>query len=607
MTSLSLATLVKEYSSGEVATAQTDLADAAHANVDLCFEKMGLAAAAAAAAVTAAATALDKKGDASDAAADAHVAQIARNLTDATAAAALALTASNQAKTASDGAKEHYENAWAKYILAAVTAGVACKELDGTEHKTDGDVYIDPDGKRVPGPNDTQGGFASSRAAVYYKGKLSALDSLKIAIGNYNSALAVPASDPDKKSSLEMTAMRAAIDLLVTDYDAKNLLALASAANAKDCATHAAAAKVSAEAAKTSADAAKADSDAALAYKVAADNDVTNSAVKSITLNFNVEIDADSSLTVFGDKPLIPENVIVASYKLPVDSLYDNANQKGLIEFWEPSDAQGDIRVELARTDFSSDESGANSYKESAVKLSNNIESILCAPFNCVGCKPFNDSKYANKTEYTEQRDFGRVALATLAHFLFGHVDATSAITNDVSFIKSMLSIDSNIAATDEGLAGPKARYDAYLHLMDDTLEVDEMYKFIGNANDARLAQRLVGAILKKGMYRDSEDVVQFKSSNVVANSNDPSCLANIVRQVIGQDQTRAMNQDNSQRTLDEHVLLRFYPGDTVYMNIKLKKPTIYFSPGASAGLSSDSLSASYSSEISFTLKMELD
>ena len=73
MTSLSLATLVKEYSSGEVATAQTDLADAAHANVDLCFEKMGLAAAAAAAAVTAAATALDKKGDASDAAADAHV------------------------------------------------------------------------------------------------------------------------------------------------------------------------------------------------------------------------------------------------------------------------------------------------------------------------------------------------------------------------------------------------------------------------------------------------------------------------------------------------------------------------------------------------------
>jgi len=601
---LVLADFVTVPTSGEVATAQTD-PNAGPSNVTTCLDKMNLASNAKIAAAAAASTASLKKGNASDAADDAHVAQNARNHDDANTAAALALTASNDANTASDNAKTQYESAWDEYILAARAAGVACKARDGTEYKTDGAVYIDPDGKRVPSYLEVRDGNASAVAALRYSNALIALDSLSIAIANYNSDLAVPSSDPDKKTVDQMNGLLTAINLLRDDYDTANLLALASAANAKDCATHTADALAFANAAKMSSDAAKADAAAALAYKLSADNDVTNSSSRPVTLNFNVEVDADSSLSVFGDKPLAPDNVIVASYKLAVESLYDSNAGEGLIEFWEPKDAQGDIRVELAHND----DFGEDSYRKSAVKLVNGLEAILCDSFDCSGCKPFNDSRYASESNYYKQRDFGRVALGTLAHYVFGHVDATSAITNDVSFIKSMLSLDqsgADDAAVNEDASGAAARLASYVKMSEskDLPDVDALYTVVGSAADAKLAKRLVGAILRKGMYKEGL-VVKYKSSNVIANKDDQSCLANIVRQVIGQDQTRAMNEDNSERTVEQHVLLRFYPGDTVYMNIKLKKPTISLSPGPSA-LTPASLADSYSSEISFTLKMEL-
>ena len=305
---------------------------------------------------------------------------------------------------------------------------------------------------------------------------------------------------------------------------------------------------------------------------------------------------------------------MLLSYKLPVDSLYDNTNNKGLIEFWEPVDAQGDIRVELAHSDNAG---GESSYKESAVKLVNGVQRILCDELDCVGCKPFNDAKYFDASgvaieSYTKQRDFGRVALGTLAHYMFGHVDATSAITNDVDFLKRMLSLDVgtadeiSLAVMNEGATGPADRNTAYDPMV--LADVESLISEIGSASDAKLAKRLIGSILRKGLKNDVSGSFTFKSSNVIANEGDNYCLANIVRQVVGQDQTRSMNQDNSQRTVDEHILLRFYPGDIVYMNSKLKKPTVTITPGPSAttGLSVASLANSYSNEISFTLKIEL-
>ena len=162
------------------------------------------------------------------------------------------------------------------------------------------------------------------------------------------------------------------------------------------------------------------------------------------------------------------------------------------------------------------------------------------------------------------------------------------------------------LAVINETVTGPVNRYAAYNPML--LANVDGLVDEIGSASDANLAKRLIGAVLRKGLSKDASGAPVFKSSNVLANKDDVHCLANIVRQVIGQDQTRAMNQDNSERTLDQHILLRFYPQDVIYMNIKLKKPTVTITPGpsASTGLSVSSLADSYANEISFTLKVEL-
>ena len=165
---------------------------------------------------------------------------------------------------------------------------------------------------------------------------------------------------------------------------------------------------------------------------------------------------------------------------------------------------------------------------------------------------------------------------------------------------------EKELAAINEDVTtGPADRFVAYDPMVFGG--IDTLIDEVGSAADAKLAKRLVGAILRKGLAGPAGSRT-FKSSNVIANADDSNCLANIVRQVIGQDQTRSMNQDNSERTVDEHVLLRFYPDDVIFMNIKLKKPTVTLSPGpnATTSLTPGSLSDSYASEISFTLKVTL-
>ena len=80
--------------------------------------------------------------------------------------------------------------------------------------------------------------------------------------------------------------------------------------------------------------------------------------------------------------------------------------------------------------------------------------------------------------------------------------------------------------------------------------------------------------------------------------------LANIVKQVVGQDATRLMNVDNSQRTLDQHMLLRFYDGDVIYVNIRLKTPDVY--TGILNQLVSDLALENMYTEENFTLKITL-
>jgi hypothetical protein len=318
-------------------------------------------------------------------------------------------------------------------------------------------------------------------------------------------------------------------------------------------------------------------------------------APQPIAVNFNVVIDASGNLEVFNAAAPVVGNVIVAEHTLPVYSLYDPIANKGLLELWEPESAQGDIYVQLADTDRSSS-GGLNltsAYQVVSKAIAAGLEEILCDKFDCSGAAPF--SSYTGNVEYYKQRDFGRVALATYAHHLFGHVDATAAITNDKAFVEAMLS--TSAGGDNETVEGAAARYAAWTK---STIPNVQSWDVSSSSSDANLALRLVKTLVAKGLDANGAPLVSAVSAG------NPDSLANIVSQVVGQDATRLMNVDNSQRTRDQHILLRFYPGDVIYMNITLKAPNV--SVGLKNQLvSKAALESMYpSSSNNFTLKITL-
>jgi hypothetical protein len=319
-----------------------------------------------------------------------------------------------------------------------------------------------------------------------------------------------------------------------------------------------------------------------------------------VKVNFNVVVDADSKALLFGEPIPTPTNVIVATLALPSSALYDPDTNKGLIELWEPADAQGDIKCQLANSDTSSS-GGPNltgAYQVAAKKLATGLEALLCDSFDCSGAVPFNN--YAANIEYYKQRDFGRVALGMMAHYLFGHVDATAAITNDKAFVQSMLSVSA--AGDDDTADGAANRAAAFTK---STAGNVETWNFTASNADANLAFRLVKAIIEKGKAGNdvtSTTLTQSLVSAITSTATDQT-LANIVKQVIGQDSSRTQNVDGSARTREQHLLLRFYIGDVIYINITVKKPTIQVT-GYSAGANPPA--NTLVSEQSYTLKITL-
>ena len=324
-----------------------------------------------------------------------------------------------------------------------------------------------------------------------------------------------------------------------------------------------------------------------------------------VSVNFNILVDAASGVSVFGDEFSAPNNVVDAEYALPVNALYDSVDTKGLLEMWEPADAQGDIKVKFASVD-SSASGGADltgAYEVTLKKLAKGLQKVLCDNLDCSAAAPFNESKYAGTVEYTTQRDFGRLALGALAHYFFGHVDATAAITNDAAFVKNMLSVTAG--EEDETSGGAAARYGAWTKasaLSTVAIENWATDEVLGAASgtDANLAVRLALAVYNKGVSGGS-----LVESSVAA--NDAASLANIVRQVIGQDAQRTKNRDGSERTINAHQLVRFYAGDVIYVNIKVKRPSVSVGAGQ-GGVSSASLLNNYleQNEQNYAIKITL-
>jgi hypothetical protein len=300
-----------------------------------------------------------------------------------------------------------------------------------------------------------------------------------------------------------------------------------------------------------------------------------------IDINFDITVDASSNIALFGGvAPDISGNIILATYQVPVRALYDASDAKGLIEFWEPADDLDEIKAKLA--DGSSvDYDFTGAYQKYAKRFVKQVQKVLVNQFDCSLAAPYD--AYTSEERYYKQRDFSRVALGAMAHDLFGHVDATAAISNDTAFMKAMLSASDDASGaiavhTGDASGGYEERYLAWTKKTDVAGDV-QTWSGAYDSTDANLAQRIVKALVSKGLDAEGAVVEQGIKNNSEAN------LAKIVAQVLNQDISRLMNQDNSERTRDVHQLLKFVAGDKLYFNIKLAKPTVNINSNASAAL----------------------
>jgi hypothetical protein len=302
----------------------------------------------------------------------------------------------------------------------------------------------------------------------------------------------------------------------------------------------------------------------------------------TVIVNFDVEIDAKGELKILSDVAPSMTNVIVADKKLPASALYRAASgevaENSLFEFYEPL-TPGDIEADLATHQ-------SRNWKLLARSLANGIQDCLEDDFSAIHivdpndltkntiASPFNDAKYAAVDQTFT--NFGDFALSVYAHHIMGHASATAGITNDVAFVQAMLS---------QNALGVYPEYTSAQLLVACGDNEFGSEVAAGSAANANLAKLLVKAIVGKSV----------------------TDITKIAKQVVSQDTSRAMNQDNSKDSPDTRQSLKFIAGDIIFMNIKLKQPTVTIGTGQQ--VSSTTLSAKFgtAAEISYSLKITLE
>lgn len=152
------------------------------------------------------------------------------------------------------------------------------------------------------------------------------------------------------------------------------------------------------------------------------------------------------------------------------------------------------------------------------------IHLVIRSALNAMDAVPYNTQvggvrKYAD-SDYYVVPSFGALALGTYAHYLFGHVQATAAIDNDTIFIQKMNGIDAGTAQIPNGLA------------------------------------------------------------NQIKTLDNSKSLA-IVKQVLGQDATRATNVDNDIDAPSAWQTLEFRTGDSIFFAVVLKTPQVTMAQNA--------------------------
>jgi hypothetical protein len=177
---------------------------------------------------------------------------------------------------------------------------------------------------------------------------------------------------------------------------------------------------------------------------------------------------------------------------------------------------------------------------------------------------------YSSAGDYRNPANFGKLALGSYAHYLFGHVHATTAITNDQAIMTAINDMPGSASAPFD--------------------EANAALWSTGSPTSANIARRLVNALV-------TGDALTSTTGN----------LLSIVKQVLGQDASRAKGIDNTEGLPNIRQHLRFIAGDKIYFNIKLARPTLSVSNGQPlAGLPTPVSQFPSDNNVNYTIQVTL-
>jgi hypothetical protein len=229
----------------------------------------------------------------------------------------------------------------------------------------------------------------------------------------------------------------------------------------------------------------------------------------NVIVDLGVNTNASGTIQVFGQNLATITDKVVASVGISRTLLFADSNN-GIIEFQGVDDAIVG-RPDSIFTGVSAGTEGRKAALASAIQLS-----LTTGNLNASTASPFTDVRYGVIDSYKNYSSFGSLALGSYAHYLFGHADATAAISNDTAFITKM----------------------------------DGVVELSGHA---MLGKKLAEAIF----------------------TLDNAACTSIAKQVIGQDASRAFGIDNDNQGVDGWQQLAFKQGDKIYVSITLDRPEV--------------------------------
>jgi len=266
---------------------------------------------------------------------------------------------------------------------------------------------------------------------------------------------------------------------------------------------------------------------------------------KSVVVDLGVALDARADAAVLdAEAPTVSGNVVTCNVALPAAALYGDASD-GLIEFWEPSDADaiGTIDAKFTVNANGSGDAVWNGLNY-AKKLVKDMHSCLTGALDCSAALPFN--RLGNRS-YDQYASVGDMTLGYIADKLFGHPAATAAITNDA-----------HIKATMNASPGATA---AAVDLGSGSVAIPSLNTSTA-AGDQKLALRLVQTMLF--------------ANNVAGDASPAARATRIANSVIGQDADRARDADNNKLAPAQSAALPFYAGDILFFKLTLKSLDVF-------------------------------